>query len=48
MTSGLSEPAGLQWGRDKNVSEISVRKSDMYKYTPLQWGRDKNVSEMSK
>ncbi len=36
----------LQWGRDKNVSEIThahFRQTPQY---TLQWGRDKNVSEI--
>ncbi len=36
----------LQWGRDKNVSEIVERKVNNLTKWVLQWGRDKNVSEI--
>ena len=36
----------LQWGRDKNVSEIRHPRTRQNKPTGLQWGRDKNVSEI--
>ncbi len=36
----------LQWGRDKNVSEMFVCTFVLKSHNKLQWGRDKNVSEM--
>ena len=39
-------PALLQWGRDKNVSEIVIFIGICAFFAMLQWGRDKNVSEI--
>ena len=36
----------LQWGRDKNVSEIALMALYGKSQAGLQWGRDKNVSEI--
>ena len=36
----------LQWGRDKNVSEMMAIICPLKVRTVLQWGRDKNVSEI--
>ncbi len=36
----------LQWGRDKNVSEMLLPQRLGSLTILLQWGRDKNVSEM--
>ena len=37
----------LQWGRDKNVSEIARPLTYLVPSVELQWGRDKNVSEIT-
>ena len=46
--AGLTESEMLQWGRDKNVSEIYYFLPYLSRVTMLQWGRDKNVSEITR
>ncbi len=43
----VADTSQLQWGRDKNVSEIIALEFQGANRDKLQWGRDKNVSEIT-
>ena len=36
----------LQWGRNKNATEILVAEIDTMRTDHLQWGRNKNATEI--